>query len=87
MEKILDALSQSVDHPKKAEVISKLKSEFISGKPRSGQLTQFLRFPFLYKIIDLPGLQINDPLSGKHFSLPFLPVTPLSPSRTLEGLF
>ena len=37
-----------------------------------------------YKIIE--G-QIYDPLSGKHFSLPFLPATPLSPSRTLEGLF
>ena len=27
------------------------------------------------------------PLSGKHFSLPFLPATPSSPSQTLEGLF
>ena len=25
--------------------------------------------------------------SGKHYSLPFLPATPSSPSRTLEGLF
>merc|ERR1712020_299599 len=33
------------------------------------------------------GGQINDPSSGKHYSLPFLPATPLSPSRTLEGLF
>ena len=24
---------------------------------------------------------------GKHYSLPFLPATPSSPSRTLEGLF
>ena len=39
------------------------------------------------KIIDLHGGQINDPSSGKHFSLPFLPATPSSPSRTLEGLF
>ena len=31
--------------------------------------------------------EINDPLSGKHYSLPFLPATPSSPSRTLEGLF
>ena len=28
------------------------------------------------KIIDLPGGQISDPLSGKHYSLPFLPATP-----------
>ena len=35
----------------------------------------------------MPGGQINDPSSGKHYSLPFLPATPLSPSRTLEGLF
>ena len=28
-----------------------------------------------------------NPSSGKHYSLPFLPATPSSPSRTLEGLF
>ena len=45
-------------------------------------------FCFLFvKIIDLPGGQINDPLSGKNFFLPFLPATPSSPSRTLEELF
>ena len=32
MEKILDALSASIDHPKKAEVIAKLKEEFAAGK-------------------------------------------------------
>ena len=42
---------------------------------------------FFWKLIDLPGGQINDPSSGKHYSLPFLPATPSSPSRTLEGLF
>ena len=35
----------------------------------------------------MPGGQINDPLSGKHYSLPFLPATASSPSRTLGGLF
>ena len=30
---------------------------------------------------------MNDPSSGKHYSLPFLPATPSSPSRALEGLF
>ena len=30
---------------------------------------------------------MNDPSPGKHYSLPFLPATPSSPSRTLEGLF
>ena len=35
----------------------------------------------------MPGGQINDPSSGKYFSLSFLPVTPSSPSRSLEGLF
>ena len=42
---------------------------------------------FLWKIIELPGGQINDPSPGKHYSLPFLSVTPSSPSRNLEGLF
>ena len=42
---------------------------------------------FMRKIIDLPGGQINDSSSGKHYSLTFLPATPSSPSRTLEGLF
>ena len=31
--------------------------------------------------------QINDPSSGKHYSLAFLPATPSSLSWTLEGLF
>ena len=35
----------------------------------------------------MPGGQIDDPSSGKDYSLPFLPATPSSPSRTLEGLF
>ena len=47
----------------------------------------FFCFLFVKKIIDLPGGQINDPSSGKHYSLLFLPETPLSPSRTLERLF
>ena len=42
---------------------------------------------FCKKIIILPGAQINDPSSGTHSSLPFLPATPSSLSRTLEGLF
>ena len=45
-------------------------------------------FSVIYvKYIDLPGGQINGPLSGKYFSLPLLPATPLSLSMTLEGLF
>ena len=42
--------------------------------------------PFVKKIIDLPGGQINDPLSGKHYSLSFLSATPSSLSWILEGL-
>ena len=48
--------------------------------------TNSIFFCFLF-LIDLPGGQINDPLFGKHNSLPFLPATPSSPSWTLEGLF
>ena len=55
----------------------------VAGRP----LTQFFSVSSLWKIIDLPGGQINDPSSGKHYSLPFLPATPSSPSRILEGLF
>ena len=50
-------------------------------------LTQYFSVSFLRKLIDLPGGQINDPSSGKQYSLPFLPATPSSPSWTLEGLF
>ena len=50
-------------------------------------INSFFSVSFLKKIIDLPGGQINDPSSGKHYSLPFLPATPSSPSWTLEGLF
>ena len=46
-----------------------------------------LLFPFSKEITDLSEGQINDLLLGKHFLLPFLPATPLSPSQTLEGLF
>ena len=42
---------------------------------------------FPYKIIDLPEGHINDFTSGKHYFLPFLPATPSSPFRILEGLF
>ena len=38
-------------------------------------LNQLFCVSFLWKIIDLPGGQINDPSSGKHYSLPFLPAT------------
>ena len=59
-----------------------------SGKSHKvWQLTQFFSVSFLSKLIDLLGGQITDPQSGKHYSLPFLLATPLSPSRTLEGLF
>ena len=50
-------------------------------------LTQFFSVSFLWKIIDLPGGQINDPSWEKQYSLPFLLETPLSLSRTFEGLF
>ena len=46
---------------------------------RSGPLTHFFPSPHCG--------QINDLSLGKHFSLPFLPATPSSPSQTLEGLF
>ena len=42
---------------------------------------------FCKKIIDFPGGQINDPSSGKYYSLSFPPATPSSQSWTLEGLF
>ena len=42
---------------------------------------------FVNKTANLPGGQINSPLSRKSFSLPFLPATLSSPSRTLKGLF
>ena len=45
----------------------------------------FLRFLFVKRsLICLKG-KLMTPGRGKHFSLPFLPATPLS--RTLEGLF
>ena len=39
------------------------------------------------RFIDLPGGKICYPSSRKYYSLPFLPATPSSLSRTLEGLF
>ena len=40
-------------------------------------------FSVSFCIIDLHGGQINEPSWGKHYSLPFLPATPSSPSRAL----
>ena len=37
--------------------------------------------------MDLPGEEINDPLSAKCYSLLLLPATPLSLYWTLKGLF
>ena len=48
-------------------------------------VTRFFTVYFLCQINDFPGR--NDPLSGNYFSFTFLPETPSSPFRTLEGLF
>ena len=49
-------------------------------------LTQFsYLFPFCKKIIDLPVGQIHDPLSGKHYSLPFLQQLPSLGIGPLNG--
>ena len=58
--------------------------------PKPGLATNSIFFCFLfvkYHWFAWPSRQINDPLSGKQYSLPFLPATPSSPSQTLEGLF
>ena len=52
-------------------------------------LIQFFLFPFCKKsliCLEVKG-QINDPFVGRHYSLPFLPAAPSSPSPTLEVLF
>ena len=51
----------------------------------SGMTTNSIFFCFLF--VKNPSWQINDPLSGQHYSLQFLPATPLSLSGTLAGLF
>ena len=54
---------------------------------RAGLATKcFPVFFFLWKIIVLSGVQINDSFAGNYFFL-FLPATPLSTSPTLEELF
>ena len=47
----------------------------------------FLCFLFVKKIIDLPEGHINDASLGEHYTLPFLPATPLSPYRTFKEGF
>ena len=42
---------------------------------------------YIKEFYDFPSRQINDPWLVKRYSLLFLPATPSSPSRTLEGLF
>ena len=55
---------------------------------RSGQLLNLYLFFFFCKksLVCLQGKSMTRSL-GKHFSLSFLPATPSSLSRTLEGLF
>ena len=56
--------------------------------PMTGLATNSF-FLFLFRensLICLEGKSMT-PLWGKQYSLSFLPATPLSPSRTLEGLF
>ena len=59
----------------------------ISSYPGGVACNQISGGAYILKIIDLPGGRVNDPLSGKRYSLPFVPATPSSPSRTLETLF
>ena len=59
---------------------------FFIHQNQGGVGSEILGRPDRSKIIDLPRGQINDPSSGKHYSLPFLPATPSSPSRILERL-
>ena len=55
----------------------------------SGRATNSIvfRLRFVKRSLICLGGQISDPLSRRGFSLPFLPATPSSQSRTLEGLF
>ena len=57
---------------------------YLKNSKQVWPLIQFFSVSSLWKLIDLPGGQINDPSSGKHYSLPFLAATPSSPSRTLD---
>ena len=42
---------------------------FARDQPGLATISIFCLFLFLWKILDLPGGQINDPSSGKHYSL------------------
>ena len=64
------------------------------GQPKVGSLKHFQEIAISFegdqmdKKSDLPRGQINDlSSSGKPYSLPSFPATPLFPSRTLEGFF
>ena len=62
---------------------------YVPPPPSSSGLatnSNFLCFLFV-KNHQMPSRQINDPSSGKHYSLLFLPTIPSSPSRTLKGIF
>ena len=53
-------------------------------RPWTGMVTNSILFCWLFvKTHWFAWRQINDPSSRKHYSLPFLPATPSSPSRAL----
>ena len=76
-------VTYKLTHPN-GSLVSKIISEKIAEpeeKKSKGEVqvqpqTQFLTVSFMWKIIDLPWGQINDPSLGKHFSLPFFQETP-----------
>ena len=61
---VLEALDQRLKRYRQDE--SRAKEE---GNARSGHQPNFFLFPSCEKSLNLPGGQINDPLSVKHYSL------------------
>ena len=84
---LLDARRRDDVGVERSEVVLRKVFREAKGRSRSCHQLNSCLVPFKKKIIDLPGGRINDPSSGKHYFLLFLPATPSSLSQTLEGAF
>ena len=78
---------KNTKHPLLLSEVHSFDDETLGGGSRCGHQRNPIMSAFCEKSLICQEGKSMTPCRGSHFSRPFLPATPLSPSRTLEGLF